>query len=258
VVGAHLDSVHNSPGINDNGSGTAAILEIAETYAAQGRVPRNKLRFIWFGAEELGKLGSTFYMNSLDRPGRDRIELMLNFDMLGSPNFVRFVFDGNNSTFPAGSGALRGPPGSGAIEQVFLDYFASQGLAADPTPLDGRTDHLPFISAGIPTGGLMTGDQGRKTVTQATTYGGTAGRLYDPCYHRPCDTFANNNDTALDQMSDAAAHAVLHFSRRNFADSPLVDSPAAAHIHLAPVLAEAGSTWFGCVCLTPSLRAKRG
>lgn len=224
VVGAHLDSVTRGPGINDNGSGSAAILEIAEVFAEQGRVPRNKLRFMWYGAEENGLIGSTFYVNNLSQAERDQIEMMLNFDMIGSPNFVRFIYDGNNSAFPPGPGVQTGPPGSGAIEQVFIDYFASQGLAAEPTPFSGRSDYGPFITiAGIPAGGLFTGAEGVKTAAQAATYGGTAGEQYDPCYHLACDTFANNSNTGLDQMSDAVAHVVLHFSKRNFAKNPLTD-----------------------------------
>jgi Zn-dependent M28 family amino/carboxypeptidase len=149
--------------------------------------------------------------------------LNLNFDMIGSPNFVRFVYDGNNS---AGGGTV-GPAGSGAIEQIFLDYFASQNLANAPTPFNGRSDYGPFIAAGIPAGGLFTGAEGVKTAAQASIYGGTAGAPYDPCYHLACDTYANNNNTALDQMSDAVAHAVLLFSKQNFDKQPLVD-PAAA------------------------------
>ena len=221
VVGAHLDSVTRGPGINDNGSGSAAILEIAEVFAAQGRVPRNKLRFMWYGDEELfpGLNGSRFYVNSLSEAERNKIELMLNFDMIGSPNFVRFVYDGNNS----GGGGAVGPAGSGAIEQLFLEYFASQGLPTEPTPFDGRSDYGPFIAAGIPAGGLFTGAEGIKTAAQAQDYGGTAGQQYDPCYHLACDTFDNNSDEALDQMSDAVAHSVLLFSKRNFDKSPLID-----------------------------------
>jgi len=96
-------------------------------------------------------------------------------------------------------------------------------LANDPTPFNGRSDYGPFIAAGIPAGGLFTGAEGIKTAAQAATYGGTAGAPYDPCYHLACDTYANNNNTALDQMSDAVAHAVLLFSKRNFAQQPLVD-----------------------------------
>jgi Zn-dependent M28 family amino/carboxypeptidase len=209
VIGAHLDSVSRGPGINDNGSGSATILEIAEVYAAQERTPRNKLRFIWFSAEEQGLVGSGVYVDSLSPAEQANILAMLNFDMVGSPNFVRFVYDGDGS---AGT-SPPGPSGSAVIEQVFLDYFASQGLATEPTPFDGRSDYGPFIAVGIPAGGLFTGAEGVKTPAQVAVYGGTAGEQYDSCYHLNCDDFDNNSATGLDQMADATAHAVLFFSK---------------------------------------------
>jgi Zn-dependent M28 family amino/carboxypeptidase len=213
VVGAHLDSVPRGPGINDNGSGSATILEIAETYAGQGRVPRNKLRFMWYSAEEFGLLGSQAYVDSLSQAEQDQIMAMVNFDMVGSPNYVRFVYDGDNSAFPVGPGAAEGPPGSAYLESLFVDYFNAVGLANDPTPFSGRSDYGPFIAVGIPAGGLFTGAEGIKTAAQAATYGGTAGAPYDACYHLACDTYANNSNSGLDTMSDAAAHVVLSLSR---------------------------------------------
>jgi Zn-dependent M28 family amino/carboxypeptidase len=207
VVGAHLDSVPEGPGINDNGSGSAAILEIALQMAELGIQPVNKVRFAFWGAEESGLVGSAFYVSQLTKRDIKNIALNLNFDMVGSPNFVRFVYDGNGSNTP-----LAGPNGSAVVENVFLDYFASQGLATEATAFDGRSDYGPFIAAGIPAGGLFTGAEGIKTAAQAAVYGGTAGQAYDPCYHQACDTFANNSNDALDQMSDAAAHAVLTFA----------------------------------------------
>jgi Zn-dependent M28 family amino/carboxypeptidase len=211
VVGAHLDSVSRGPGINDNGSGSATILEVAEEMSKVN--PRNKVRFMWYGAEELGLIGSTFYVNSLSQAERDKIALMLNFDMVGSPNFVRFVYDGDNSAFPVGPGAAEGPPGSAEIERLFEDYFNAQGLPHEPTPFSGRSDYGPFIAAGIPAGGLFTGAEGVKTPAQAAIFGGTAGEPYDPCYHLACDTYANNSNAALDSMSDAVAHAVITFAQ---------------------------------------------
>lgn len=235
VIGAHLDSVSRGPGINDNGSGSAAILEVAEVYAQQERSPRNQLRFIWFGAEEFGLLGSTVYVGNLSAADQDRILAMLNFDMIGSPNFVRFVYDGDNSAYPVGPGAAEGPPGSGFIEQVFLDYFSAVGLATAPTPFSGRSDYGPFIEVGIPAGGLFTGAEGTKTAAEAAIYGGTAGQQYDPCYHLACDTYANNSEVVLDQMSDAVAHVVLYFSKYK---DELPVSPAAAAAARSGVRAE--------------------
>ena len=209
VVGAHLDSVGVGPGINDNGSGSAGILEIAEQMAKVK--PRNQVRFIWFGAEESGLLGSEAYVESLSQAERDKIAAMLNFDMIGSPNFVRFVYDGDLSdSEPPPGGA---PAGSAQIERLFLDYFAGEGLETEPTAFDGRSDYGPFIEVGIPAGGLFTGAEGIKTPAQVAVYGGTAGQQYDPCYHLGCDDTGNLSTLALEQMSDAAAHATISLAQ---------------------------------------------
>ena len=212
VVGAHLDSVEAGPGINDNGSGSSGILEIAEQIAKLGDRPRNRLRFAFWGAEEAGLVGSTAYVAEQaalaeEQPGKgaDQIEANLNFDMIGSPNFVRFVYDGDLSdSTPPPSGA---PAGSAQIEGLFNRYFDRQGLAYAPTAFDGRSDYGPFITNGIAAGGLFTGAEGIKTAAQEAVFGGVAGLAYDPCYHQACDTFFNLSHVALDQMSDAAAHA---------------------------------------------------
>ncbi len=205
MAGAHLDSVAEGPGINDNGSGSAALLEIA--LQMKKVKPRNQVRFAWWGAEEAGLLGSDFYVSSLSQDELDGIALYLNFDMIGSPNFVRFVYDGDSSDLPGVA-----PPGSEVIEQLFLDYFDSQGLPTEPTEVGARSDHAPFAAAGIPVGGLFTGAEGIKTAEEAGIYGGTAGEPYDPCYHTACDTFDNVSLEALDQNSDATAFAVLTYA----------------------------------------------
>jgi Zn-dependent M28 family amino/carboxypeptidase len=210
VVGAHLDSVDEGPGINDNGSGISAILETALQMAELEIEPVNRVRFAFWGAEEDGLIGSQHYVDSLPKRDLKDIALNLNHDMVGSPNFVRFVYDGDGSAF-----GVDGPSGSGRIESVFVDYFASQGLATEPTEFDGRSDYDAFINAGIPAGGLFTGAEGIKTAAQAAIYGGTAGVAYDPCYHQACDTIANLSGTALDQMSDAIAHSTLVFAMTN-------------------------------------------
>ncbi|MEO9525682.1 M20/M25/M40 family metallo-hydrolase [Marinobacter alexandrii] len=207
VVGAHLDSVAEGPGVQDNGSGSAAILETALQIARQEITPRNKLRFAWWGAEEAGLLGAEHYVNNLSPRDIKNIALNLNFDMIGSPNFVRFVYDGDGSDT-----ALAGPNGSKNIESVFLKYFEIMSLPVEPTAFDGRSDYGPFIAVGIPAGGLFTGAEGIKTADEAALYGGTEGEQYDPCYHLACDTFDNISLEVLDQMSDAVAHSVLTFA----------------------------------------------
>ncbi|MFO7528955.1 MAG: M20/M25/M40 family metallo-hydrolase [Marinobacter sp.] len=207
VVGAHLDSVAEGPGIQDNGSGSAAILETAIQIAEQQITPRNQIRFAWWGAEEAGLLGAQYYVDQLSPREIKDIALNLNFDMIGSPNFVRFVYDGDGSDTP-----IAGPNGSKTIERVFLEYFEEMSLPVEPTAFDGRSDYGPFIAVGIPAGGLFTGAEGIKTPDEAALYGGTAGEQYDPCYHLACDTFDNISLEALDQMSDAVAHSVLTFA----------------------------------------------
>ncbi|MDQ4006549.1 MAG: M20/M25/M40 family metallo-hydrolase [Actinomycetota bacterium] len=206
MAGAHLDSVLEGPGINDNGSGVGAILETAEQLADQEET-ENAVRFAFWGAEESGLIGSQHYVDSLSARALKDIMLYLNFDMVGSPNFVRFVYDGDGSTF-----GVAGPTGSGHIEDTFNAYFASQGLASEPTQFDGRSDYDAFINAGVPAGGLFTGAEGIKTEEQAAVYGGTAGVAYDPCYHAECDDFRNVSIPGLDQMSDAVAHATLVYA----------------------------------------------
>src|SRR3954447_2593978 len=232
VVGAHLDSVGPGPGINDNGSGSAGILEIAEQMRKVK--PRNKVRLIWFGAEEHGLLGSEAYVASLPQSERDKIAAMLNFDMIGSPNFVRFVYDGDLSDSEPPEGGA--PQASADIERLFLDYFRSQRLATEPTAFDGRSDYGPFIFAGIPAGGLFTGAEGIKTSEEAAIYGGTAGAPYDPCYHLGCDTINNLNNVALDQMSDAAAHATITLAQ----DKRLFDRAPVSAPRAGPAAGRAG------------------
>ena len=207
MAGAHLDSVNAGPGIQDNGSGSAALIEVAEQMAKVN--PRNKVRFAWWGAEESGLVGSTYYVDNLTQEQQDAVTLYLNFDMIGSPNHVFFIYDGDDSD---GVGAGPGPDGSKQIEKTFETYFDRVGQPFKGTDFSGRSDYGPFIAVGIPSGGLFTGAEGIKTPEEAAIWGGTAGEQYDPCYHLACDTFDNINLTALDVNSDAVAYAVLQYA----------------------------------------------
>ncbi len=208
MAGAHLDSVNEGPGIQDNGSGSAAILEVAEQMAKVKL--RNRVRFAWWGAEESGLVGSTYYVNSLSQEEQDQITLYLNFDMIGSPNHVFFIYDGDDSD---GVGAGPGPEGSAQIEKLFEKYFTTvAGEQFKGTDFSGRSDYGPFIAVGIPSGGLFTGAEGIKTADEAAIWGGTAGDQYDPCYHQACDTYDNINLHALDVNSDAVAYSVLQYA----------------------------------------------
>ncbi|MCW8379439.1 M28 family metallopeptidase [Streptomyces justiciae] len=196
MSGSHLDSVTAGPGINDNGSGSAAVLETALAVSRAGYQPTKHLRFAWWGAEELGLVGSRYYVNNLSSTNRAKISGYLNFDMIGSPNPGYFVYDDDP-----------------AIEKTFKDYYAGLGVATEiETEGDGRSDHAPFKNAGVPVGGLFSGADYVKTAAQAAKWGGTSGQAFDRCYHSSCDTTSNINDTALNRNSDAIAYAVWALS----------------------------------------------
>ncbi|WP_055616134.1 M28 family metallopeptidase [Streptomyces phaeochromogenes] len=196
MAGSHLDSVTSGAGINDNGSGSAALLEAALTVSRTQYQPTKHLRFAWWGAEELGMIGSRNYVNGLTTANRAKISGYLNFDMIGSPNPGYFVYDDDP-----------------AIEKTLKDFYAGIGVATEiETEGDGRSDHAPFKSAGIPVGGVFTGASSTKSAAQAAKWGGTAGQSFDRCYHSSCDTTSNINDTALNRNSDALAYAVWELS----------------------------------------------
>jgi Zn-dependent M28 family amino/carboxypeptidase len=201
MAGGHLDSVTAGPGINDNASGSATLLEIARQLA--GTRPAHTIRFAWWGAEELGLLGSRHYVGGLSRAERERLALYLNLDMVGSPNFRRLVYDGDAEGVPAGSEV---------IERVLADQLRGQGLAVGETALGGGSDHASFAAAGIPVGGLFTGAGEPKSDQDRRAFGGDTGPT-DPCYHDRCDDLDNLDLGVLDQMADAAATAVATFAR---------------------------------------------
>ncbi|MFF2242880.1 M20/M25/M40 family metallo-hydrolase [Arthrobacter sp. NPDC058130] len=207
VVGAHLDSVREGPGINDNASGVAAVLETAAWLKEAGISPANRVRFAFWGGEEDGLYGSQHYVDELSQAEVGQTAANLNVDMAASPNGVRSVHDGDGSDF-----GHAGPDGSGAMEEIFFRYFRENALPAETTPFDGGSDYDAFLSAGIPGGGLFTGDVERKTQAQAQAYGGTAGKDLDPCYHEACDTIANTNPELLTEMSGALAYATAAYA----------------------------------------------
>lgn len=228
MAGAHLDSVQDGAGINDNGSGSAALLETA--IQMKKVKPNSAVRFAWWGAEEEGLLGSEHYVGELTEEEIAEIALYLNFDMIGSPNYMFGIYDGDNSSGTAAPGFI--PPGSAEIEDVFEAFYESRGEPYQDTEFSGRSDYGPFIAVGIPAGGLFTGAEGVKTADEAALYGGVPGAAYDPCYHAACDNLTgegqnealydqlredydlvgNINVHALDVNADALAAAVITFA----------------------------------------------
>ena len=208
MAGGHLDSVPEGPGINDNGSGVASLLETAVRLGGSPPVA-NAVRFAFWGAEEVGLVGSTAYVRDLPEAERARIALYLNLDMVASPNTSYLVYDGDDSDR---EGEGPGPAGSAAVERALVEALATAGVPASGTDFSGRSDYGPFIEAGIPAGGLFTGAGEAKTTQEAQQHGGTAGAPHDPCYHQACDRIDTIDRTALDRNTDAVAATVGRFA----------------------------------------------
>lgn len=203
--GGHTDSVLAGPGLNDNGSGSMAILEIALKLTSFSVT--NAVRFGFWSAEEFGLVGSKFYVTTAPDEVLSKVALYLNFDMIASPNFGYFIYDGDGDAF-----GESGPPGSDHIEHLFEDYLKSVGLKTAPSAFDGRSDYGPFLEVGIASGGLSTGAEGEKTSQEAEWWGGEAGVAYDINYHGAGDTVANLNVGAWIQNTKGAAHAIATYA----------------------------------------------
>jgi Zn-dependent M28 family amino/carboxypeptidase len=213
VVGAHLDSVPAGPGINDDGSGVAAVLETALQMGSSPRT-HNAVRFGFWAAEEVGLLGSTHYVQSLTEDQLKDVALYLNFDMLASPNPAYFTMDGDQSAPPVPQRERpRIPEGSAGIERTLVAYLASAGKTARDTSFEGRSDYDPFVRAGIPAGGIFTGAEGTMTPEQAALWGGIAGQPYDPNYHQKTDTLDRIDQTALGINGRGVAFAVASYAQ---------------------------------------------
>jgi Peptidase family M28/PA domain len=178
MAGAHLDSVIPGPGINDNGSGVAAILEVAEQLAGDQLPPDTAIRVGFWAAEEIGLVGSRRYVNSLSRAQRRRIRAYINLDMVGSPGETIAVYIGVRPAGRAIEKALRADLPNGTREEDLGD----------------ASDHASFERAGIPIGGLFTG--------------------LDRCYHRACDRLGNADAKLAAKAARTTADALLGLAGR--------------------------------------------
>ncbi|MEV6909748.1 M28 family peptidase [Amycolatopsis sp. NPDC051071] len=210
VVGSHLDSVDTTPGMNDNAAAAAMQLEIARQLAPYAREIKNRVRFAWWDAEEKGLVGSQYYVDQLSRRQQGETGLYLNLEMIGSPNFARQVYNGQTPGGPA-------PAGSEQITKTINDYFAGQNLPTVGLVLDDRSDHSPFIKAGIPAGGVNAGAETLKPAEWVPLFGGTAGEMLDHCYHQPCDTLDNVNPAIFDQFGRAIAWTTGRYAVQSLA-----------------------------------------
>ncbi len=170
------------------------------------RPTTNAVRFAWWGAEESGLVGSSNYVDALTDEEKAQITGYLNFDMVGSPNYIIGVYDADQSTYEA---PVEVPAGSESLEQVFTDYFDRKSQPWVDTEFSGRSEYQGFIEAGIPASGLFTGADGTKTPEEVALFGGTAGITYDPNYHSAADDITNVDETALGINSKAIAFATL-------------------------------------------------
>ncbi|KAI0967079.1 peptidase family M28 [Xylaria arbuscula] len=201
MVGGHSDSVGEGPGINDDGSGSLTLLEVATRLT--NFTVKNCVRFAWWAGEEEGLLGSDYYVATLPEEENQKIRLFMDYDMMGSPNFAYQVYNATNAVNPTGSEELR---------DLYVDWYKSKGLNYTFIPFDGRSDYDAFIRNGIPGGGIATGAEGVKTKEEELQFGGRAGDWYDPCYHQLCDDVGNVNATAWLYNTQLVAHSVATFA----------------------------------------------
>jgi Zn-dependent M28 family amino/carboxypeptidase len=208
MAGAHLDSVPEGPGINDNGSGVAAVLETALQMGTEPKV-RNAVRFGFWGGEEEGLKGSDNYIGSLNVDQLKDIALYLNFDMLGSPNPGYFSYDGDQSAPPNPRESVpRVPEGSAGIDRTFIAYLKGAGKTGQDTSFEGRSDYDGFTRAGVPAGGLFSGAEDNMTAEQAKLWGGKADEPFDPNYHKKTDTLDHIDRTSLGIQGAGVAYSV--------------------------------------------------
>lgn len=170
-LGAHLDSVAEGPGLNDNGSGSAATLAAALAVAKAGANPRKHLRFAWWGAEETGLHGSKHYVDTLNPQQREDIDVYLNFDMTGTKNHEEQLLIDTGT--PAAS--------------VLREYFEDRQIPVFEVGVGG-SDHVSFDAGGIPVSGFSTG--------------------LGSCYHQPCDTVENVDPEAETTSTNAVVHSI--------------------------------------------------
>jgi hypothetical protein len=210
------------------GSGSAANLALAVALSRLFQTSiytkyKYRIRFCWWGAEEIGLLGSDFYVKQAQNSTiiGERINdnlVNLNFDMLGSPNYLFGIYD---SQTIANTTPVSAIPGSNKVTSLFRDWFNREKLPWNNSTLGGGSDYAPFLAAGIAAGGLLAGASEIKTKEQCDRYALFLGFdpycipniPQDPCYHRSCDTIWNINIFAYEKMVKAAAYVIETLAR---------------------------------------------
>ena len=218
MLGAHLDGVPEGPGANDNGSGSAALLAVAEALAEQPTEVDHKVRFGFWGAEEVGLVGSTHYVNNLSEAELGQIQSYLNFDMIASENYIVGTLDSDGSDVPIPPD-VNVPEGSAELEAIFTDFFDGNDQPHVGTEFSGRSDYQAFIDNGIPASGLFSGADGVKTAEEVEMFGGTEGVQHDRNYHQVTDTIENLSEESVGIFTPAIAFAA-HTVAFDLTDEP--------------------------------------
>jgi hypothetical protein len=222
VVDAHLDAIYGA-GMLDNASGSATILDIAQKMKNVN--PTNKLRFIWFGGEELGLLGSKYYVDNLSSTELSHIGYDLDADVTATPNYIIGVLDPAAPDFFSRTVPATFPnrvyKASNVSRDQSVEYFDSIGLNHELLSPNG-TDAFSFNEVGIPASGLLTGQDCCKTQAEVDLFGGSTGRLeglttpfQGGCVDNAfewCDNLDNNDKTVLTFMSKAFANTVVRMA----------------------------------------------
>jgi hypothetical protein len=235
VVDAHLDAIYGA-GMLDNGSGSVTILDIAQQMRKVH--PRNKLRFIWFGGEELGLLGSKFYVNNLTPTELSKIGYDLDSDVMATPNYIIGILDPAAPDFFGRTVSTQFPSNvyepSKISRDQSIDYFNSIGKKHELFSPVG-TDAFSFNMAGVPASGMLTGQDCCKTQDEVNLFGGELGNYEGNlgttdggCVDNPfrwCDNLSNNDPQVLTFMSKAFANTTV---RMAFDKSVMSGSTAAA------------------------------
>ncbi|TFK96443.1 hypothetical protein BDV98DRAFT_608279 [Pterulicium gracile] len=209
MLGGHLDSVPAGPGINDDGSGTAGVAELLKQLA-RFRKSKNAVRFAWWATEEVGLIGSRYYVEQLSQAEKDKIALYINLDMIASPNYIIGIHDADNSG--GQNSGVPAPAGSNTLEALTQDYYNDRGLNWTGTAFTAGSDYRPFLDAGIVAGGIATGASGVKNQREFDLFGGELGEWHDKCYHQPCDTLDNLNHDAFIRISRSVAYLIATLS----------------------------------------------
>ncbi|KAH3745551.1 M28 family peptidase [Pelomyxa schiedti] len=201
VVGAHLDSFMGS-GINDNGSGSITLLEMAlVTSESMKKWVENKIIFAWWAAEEQGFWGSEKFVSELGSVSY-KVAVNMNMDMLGSPNYMLLILDGTTAftqTDYCVNGCVQ-------LQNMFTDYYDSKEIPYVIVEMEAWSDFAPFIQNGIPGCATDSGANEVKGISERSEFGGLANTPADPCYHTECDTYDNVSEDVMKITVASTSH----------------------------------------------------